>query len=209
MIVGKGRTAPLRVFVLLPPLALLVGPGSVGGQPAPAPAAAQSQAPRPTRALVSSASQPAPGPVVVATLKELMDSTVDPAADAIWDAVSVRATKQGVEYRQPRTAEEWAALRRHALTLIESMNLVALPGRHAAPPGTKPGLGELDPAQIERDIAQKRPLFASLAQVLQGTAQHALEAIDRKDTAAVVKTGGDIDAACEACHVTFWYPNQR
>jgi hypothetical protein len=159
----------------------------------------------------SSSGAPAPdaGPVVVATLKELMSSTVDPAADGIWDAVAVISTRKGVKYRQPRTAGQWAQVRRHAITLIEAMNLVALPGRHAAPPGTKPGLGELDPAQIERDIASKRPLFVGFAQALQATAQRTLEAIDRKDVDAVVKTGGDIDAACEACHVTFWYPNQR
>jgi hypothetical protein len=138
-----------------------------------------------------------------------MSSTVDPAADGIWDAVAITSTKRGTEYHQPRTAEQWAAVRRHAITLIEAMNLVVLPGRHAAPPGTKPGLGEQEPAQIERDIAQKRVLFVSFARVLQATAQRTLEAIDHQDTAAVVRTGGDIDAACEACHVTFWYPRRR
>ncbi len=153
--------------------------------------------------------EPDGGPTVIATLKELMDATVDPAADGIWEAVAVRSTKSGVEYHQPRTTEEWAAVRRHAITLIESMNLVALPGRHAAPPGTKPGLGELEPAEIERQIAQKRTLFLDFAKALQGTAQRTLDAIDRKDSDALVKTGGDVDAACESCHVVFWYPQQR
>lgn len=142
-------------------------------------------------------------------MKELMDCVVDPAADGIWDAVAVRSTKKGIEYHQPRTAEEWAAVRRHAIALIEAMNLVTLPGRRAAPSGTKPGLGELAPAEIERDIEQKRALFVSFAQALQVTAQRTLEAIDHKDTDAVMTTGGDIDVACEACHVVFWYPHQR
>jgi len=149
------------------------------------------------------------GPVPVATLKELMDSTVDPAADGIWESVAVRETKEGTEHHQPRTPEEWAAVRRHAVTLIESMNLVVLAGRHAAPAGTQPGLGELDPAGIERGIEQKRAVFVGLAKALQGTAVQALEAIDHRDLEGIVKTGGDIDTACEACHVTFWYPNQK
>jgi cytochrome c556 len=138
-----------------------------------------------------------------------MDSTVDPAADGIWESVAVRETKEGIEHHQPRTPQEWAAVRRHAVTLIESMNLVVLAGRHAAPPGTQPGLGELDPAGIERGIAQNRAAFVSFAKALQGTTVQALEAIDRQDLDGIVKTGGDIDTACEACHVTFWYPNQK
>jgi cytochrome c556 len=67
----------------------------------------------------------------------------------------------------------------------------------------------LAPAEIERDIEQKRALFVSFAQALQVTAQRTLEAIDHKDTDAVMTTGGDIDVACEACHVVFWYPHQR
>jgi hypothetical protein len=149
------------------------------------------------------------GPVPVATLKELMDSTVDPAADGVWEAVAVRETKEGTEHHQPRTPEEWAAVRRHAMTLIESMNLVVLPARHVAPAGTKPGLGELTPAEIESGIARNRVVFVSFAKALQSNAQQALEAIDHKDIDGMVKTGGDIDAACEACHVTFWYPNQQ
>ncbi len=138
-----------------------------------------------------------------------MDSTVDPAADGIWDAVAVTSTRRGIEYHEPRTAEEWAAVRRHAVTLIEAMNLVVLPGRQAAPPGTKPGFGELEPTQIESDIGRQRALFVGFAKALQVTAQRTLEAIDQKDTETVMKAGGDIDAACEACHVTFWYPQQR
>ena len=158
-------------------------------------------APQPSR---SSAGQAGPAPA--ATLKELMGSTVDPAADAIWDSVAVVATRSGVEHREPHNAEEWAALRRQAITLIEACNLIALPGRHAAPEGTQPGLGELDPRQIEQKMARQRAVFVSFAKALQVTAQQTLEAIDRRDTAGVMTAGGHIDEACEACHVVFWYP---
>jgi cytochrome c556 len=174
---------------------------AVAAQPTPA-------APKPAVTAPAAGTAPA-GPVAVATLKELMDSTVDPAADGIWEAVAVRSSRKGVEHHQPRTPEEWAALRRHAVTLIEAMNLVVMPGRQAAPAGTKPGLGELEPAQIEQGIAQKQALFVTFAKALQGTAREALTAIDQKDIDGIVKTGGDIDAACEVCHVTFWYPNQH
>jgi hypothetical protein len=34
----------------------------------------------------------------------------------------------------------------------------------------------------------------------------ALEAIDAKDAKRLLDVGGDIDAACEACHLVYWYP---
>jgi hypothetical protein len=146
--------------------------------------------------------------LLTASIKELMDSTVDPAADGLWEAVSVISTSKGVEHHEPRTDEEWKAVRRHAITLIESMNLVVMPGRPAAPAGTAPGLGELPPAEIEQRIGQTPDAFIGFANNLRSTALKALTAIDHKDTHALLTLGGDIDAACEACHVTYWYPNQ-
>jgi cytochrome c556 len=44
--------------------------------------------------------------------------------------------------------------------------------------------------------------------VLKSAAQAALAAIDAKDADALMNAGGVIDKACEACHMTYWYPNQ-
>jgi hypothetical protein len=146
---------------------------------------------------------------ITATIRELMDSTVDPAADALWDSVAVTATSKGVEETQPKTDADWAALRRHAVTLMESMNLVVMKGRHAAPPGTQAALGELSPAEIDQHIDSNRGALIGFAKSLRATAQEALTAIDKKDVPGLFKAGSDIDEACEACHVTFWYPNQK
>src|SRR5262249_22452516 len=110
---------------------------------------------------------------------------------------------------KPRTAEEWLDVRRKAITLMESMNLVVMDGRHAAPPGTQPNEGELTPAQIDEQLAANHAAFVGFAHGLRAAAQKALTAIDNKDTGALLEAGGDIDEACEACHVTFWYPNQK
>jgi hypothetical protein len=142
----------------------------------------------------------------VTTIRELMDSMIDPAADGIWDSVATVATLQGVEERQPRTDEDWGALRSHAVALIESPNLLMIQGRHAAPMGTPAGAGELAPEQIERRISENRPAFNQFARALSDTGRKALIAIDQKDVAAVFAVGGEIDRACEACHLTFWYP---
>ena len=33
-----------------------------------------------------------------------------------------------------------------------------------------------------------------------------LDAIDKKDVARLESIGSDLDAVCESCHLTFWYP---
>lgn len=147
--------------------------------------------------------------IITASIKELMDSTVDPAADGLWDSVAIISTMAGVEHRQPRTEEEWKAVRRHAVTLLEATNLLVMDGRRAAPAGTQPGEGELSPEEIDQRIAGSRPALIQLAHGLQAATVKALDAIDKKDAAALLQAGAGIDTACEACHLTYWYPNQK
>ena len=146
--------------------------------------------------------------IITATIKELMDSTVDPSADDLWDSVAVVTSIAGVDERKPRTDEQWKAVRRRAITLVEATNLLVMGGRHAAPEGAQAGAGELAPGEIDRRIAATRPAFVGFAHGLQSTAMKALSAIDRKDSEGLFQAGGEIDAACEACHVTYWYPDQ-
>ena len=73
---------------------------------------------------------PAPPPYrSIADVKQLMQGIVDPNADAVWSSVATIFTKAGTEERRPRTKEEWEAVRRRAMTLTESGNLLMMPGR--------------------------------------------------------------------------------
>lgn len=143
----------------------------------------------------------------VATIRDLMESTVDPAADGVWDAVSTIVDAHGITRHAPRTDAQWQAVRHHAVTLAESMNLLMIGGRHAAPTGTKAGLGELPPVQIDARIAANRAEYDLFARAVQDEARKAIAAIDRHDAQALDHIGGDLDARCESCHVTFWYPD--
>lgn len=143
-----------------------------------------------------------------ASIRELMDSEVDPAADFIWASVASISTRAGLEERQPRTDEEWLEVRRHAITLIEATNLLVMKGRRvSAKYEPAAGAGELDTDQVQQKIDANRVAFVALAQRLQDTGLQTLAAIDAKDAAALFDLGGTIDDACESCHVTFWYPN--
>jgi len=145
---------------------------------------------------------------LTASIRELMDSEVDPAADFIWASVASISTRAGLEERQPHTDEEWLEVRRHAITLIEATNLLVMKGRRvSAKYEPASGAGELDTDQVQRKIDANRLAFVALAQRLQDTGLQTLAAIDAKDPVALFDLGGTIDDACESCHVTFWYPN--
>jgi hypothetical protein len=145
---------------------------------------------------------------LTASIRELMDSEIDPAADFLWASVASISTRVGLEERRPHTDEEWLEVRRHAITLIEATNLLVMKGRRVShtyiPAG---GAGELDTNEAQQKIAANRELFVSFAERLQETGLQTLAAIDAKNADQVFELGGAIDDACESCHVTFWYPN--
>lgn len=148
----------------------------------------------------------APAFDTTASIRELMNAVIDPAADGLWGSVATVSDEAGVNRHQPRTDAEWVEVRRHAVTLMEGMNLVMMEGRKAAPVGTAQGDGELSPRQIDALLASDHDSLIAFAQNLQGTTRTALAAIDKRDPQALFEAGSEIDKACESCHVTFWYP---
>jgi hypothetical protein len=143
-----------------------------------------------------------------ASVRELMDAEVDPSADVLWESVVYTVTAAGAEDKQPRTPEEWQAVRRGAITLVESMNLLMMDGRRVAPPSTPlaPGEASIDVRQHRLDSS--RAAFNGFAQALRNIGLKALDAIDAHDAQRLVEIGGEIDEACEACHLVYWYPPQ-
>jgi len=141
------------------------------------------------------------------TIKDLMDGIIDPAADNIWDSVATTMTTKGKQEKAPHTDEEWLAVRRSALQLLEASNLLQIPGRHVAKPGELNNQGiELQPEQIETLINQDRQAWITLAHGLHDAATLAVNAADAKDPAKVLESGEQIDNACEYCHQQYWYP---
>jgi hypothetical protein len=145
-----------------------------------------------------------------ATIKDIMDSLIDPSADELWGSVATVVDAKGVHDKFPRTDEEWKAVRRTAIRLLEGSNLLLIPGRHVAKPGEKsenPGI-ELEPEQMEALITQDKPTFHNLAHGLHDSVIVALKAIEAKDSEALLDSGDAIDKACENCHLKYWYPNE-
>jgi cytochrome c556 len=148
---------------------------------------------------------------MTATVKDIMDSLVDPGADYIWEAVETIVSVKGVEEKMPRTDEEWKAVRRHAIMLAEATNLLQMPGRQVAKAGEKaddPNV-ELAPEQIQQMIDSDRATWNKYAQGLHDATMEAFQAIDAKDAQALLNNSDKIDTACENCHKYYWYPDEK
>jgi hypothetical protein len=157
------------------------------------------------------AQQPQPLYTTTATIKDLMDSVVDPGSDYIWDSVETIVSAKGVEEKFPRTDEEWKNVRRHAIMLLEATNLLQMPGRHVAKPGEKaddPKV-ELAPEKIEDMINKDRASFNKFATGLHDATLEAFKAIEAKDKEGLLNAGDGIDNACEKCHLQYWYPDEK
>ena len=146
-----------------------------------------------------------------ATIQELMTTQVDPSADLLWASVSTTITAAGTEEKQPHSEAEWQTVRRYAVTLIEGATLLTVPGRQVAASGGKtedstiPGIER--PENIQKAIEVDPGSFAGAAVLLRDAGVKALAAIDRRSAQGLVEAGGDLDSACESCHLKYWYPH--
>jgi hypothetical protein len=146
---------------------------------------------------------------VYSSVKDIMESIIDPSADALWTAVGSVADKEGIHDLVPKTPEQWLDLHHAAVRIIEGGNLLMMPGREAASAGTKseaPGV-ELEPAQITTLIKKNRKSFNAFAKALQVLGLEALRASDSNNADLLIDVGGRMENVCEGCHQTFWYPS--
>jgi hypothetical protein len=174
-------------------------------------AIAQQKTAKAPAALVAASGNATRDRQLTSTIKELMESIIDPSADTLWGAVGTVVDKEGIHESLPKTPEEWLDLRRAAVRIIEGGNLLMMPGREGAPAGTKseaPGV-ELEPAQITALIKKNRKSFDAFARALQAVGLEALRASDAQNAALLLDVGAQMESVCESCHQTFWYPHQK
>jgi hypothetical protein len=149
----------------------------------------------------------------VVSVKELMDHMIDPIADNIFDAVWWDNTTQGVVEHKPTTDEDWEKVRIGATTIIEGIELLKVPRPFAPPGDVNDSLGpnppELSPTQIQAKLDKDPVLWIAKIQALRNVGLEVLEIAKKKDTNALWQAGGDLDEACEACHLEYWYPGDR
>jgi hypothetical protein len=146
-------------------------------------------------------------------MKELMANMIDPIADNIFDAVWWDNTAKGVVEHRPTTDEEWEKVRIGATTIVEGIELLKVPRPWTPPGDVNDSLGpnppELSPTQIQAKLEKDPVLWIAKIQALRNVGLEVLEIVKKKDTDALWQAGGDLDEACEACHLEYWYPGDR
>ena len=161
----------------------------------------------------TAAAPAAPAMKPVVSVKELMRFTIDPAGDYVFDAVTWDISKKGIIETKPRNEEDWEKVKIGAVTLAEAIYLLKVP-RPFAPAGdvnnsTGPNPPELSPAQIQAKLDKDPVLWDAKIEALRNAAKEVIEIADRKDVDALFEASADLDNACEACHLEYWYPGDR
>ena len=153
----------------------------------------------------------APENTAAMTIKDLMDSRVDPAGDYLFESVVTTADAKGIHHKAPHTAKQWAEVRRQLQVLIDAPDLLTAPGRKAAhaEDRSRNAAVENQPEQVERLINAQRPDFVVRAGRLRDAAKVGMKAADAKDSKALFVAISGIDKACENCHLHYWYPNDK
>ncbi len=156
---------------------------------------------------------PTPEPThrLTASIQDLMLAMIDPQADTLWNSVATIISREGVEERQPRTDEEWQAVRNAAVTIAEASNLLQMPGRQVARPGFKsknPGI-ELEPEEVAKIIRDNPEQWAKHSAALHDIAVETIKQIDARSVQGLSDAGEKLDMVCENCHVLHWYPENK
>jgi hypothetical protein len=146
------------------------------------------------------------------SVKELMQYTIDPLSDGIFDAVGSDADQNQSLDTQPKTDADWDKVRAATVSLAETIYLLKVP-RPLAPAGDEnvsqgPNPPELSPAQIKAKIESDPVLWNAKIEALRNVALEVLDIAKRKDAGSLFAAGGDLDQACEGCHLVYWYPGE-
>ena len=177
-------------------------------------ASASSMCSKPTPERQPSVSPPLLGEMTpVVSVKELMEHMIDPIADNIFDAVWWDTTAKGMVEHRPRTDDDWEKIRIGAVTLAEGIDLLKVP-RPFAPAGDVndrlgPNPPELSPTEIKAKIDKDPVLWIAKIQALRNVSLEVLDVVKKKDVDALWQAGGDLDEACEGCHLEYWYPGDK
>jgi hypothetical protein len=122
--------------------------------------------------------QPAFKPV--ASVKQLMEGTVHPASEVVFEAVGTVISASGVEEIAPKNDEEWEDVQNNALMLAECGNLLMM-----------------------GDRAKDKGDWMKMSQALIDAGAIAAKAAAAKNADALFQAGGQVYEACAQCHTRY------
>lgn len=116
----------------------------------------------------------------VASVMQIMNGIMAPAAYVVYDAVGTIISVDGVEEIAPQDDEEWAVVANSAAALVESGNLLLL-GDRAVDDGD----------------------WVTITRALIDAGTIALAAAEAQDTEGILDAGSDINMTCDDCHAIY------
>ncbi len=170
-----------------------------------------------------SSSQPTPAPPrstelwgdmkPVVSVKELMRDMIDPIADNVFEAVSIVVNKRGRVEKVPKTQEDWDRIRVGGVALAESAYLLKV-RRPFTPPGdlnnsTGPDAVELPPDAITAKVEKDPVEWNARIEALRNVGLEVMDIVRRKDVLELWDASENLEAACENCHRSYWYPGEN
>ena len=115
--------------------------------------------------------------VPLASVKQIMNGIVAPAAASVYDAVSTVVTSEGIKEKVPSTDEEWQALGNSAAALVEAGNLLLM-GDRVVDHGD----------------------WVSISRALIDAGTRVLRATEEKSPDKVFELGEALNETCDNCH---------
>ena len=121
-----------------------------------------------------------PGFDIRTDMPMLMERVLNHSAEVIWDSAGFIITAEGEQDLAPTTDQGWEAVAAAATVLMESGNLLILPGR------------------------SQGDAWDAYAKLLILASENALVAAEAQDATALFDAGGHIYEVCRACHNQYW-----
>ena len=116
----------------------------------------------------------------VATVKQIMDGIVMPAAANVFGSVATISDINGSEERQPRTEAEWDLVGANAAAMIEAGNLLLM-----------------------GDRLKDKDQWVTRTRAMMDAARIALRATENRDVKALFDAGEAINLSCDMCHTRY------
>ena len=113
----------------------------------------------------------------VATIEQIMEASVEPASNAVFDAA---AWVNGVQVGGPKTDDDWKLVQANALMLAETGNLLLMGARMKDQAG-----------------------WVIRTQAMMDAANEAAKAAEQKSTEAIFNAGTKIYQVCTGCHLQY------
>jgi hypothetical protein len=116
----------------------------------------------------------------IATVEQIMETSVEPASNAVFDAA---VWVNGVQIGGPKTDDDWKMVQANALMLVETGNLLLMGSRMKDQTG-----------------------WVTRTQAMMDAANEAAKAAEAKNTEAIFNAGTKIFQACTGCHLQYINP---